>query len=376
MARKRRGRNEGGLYLRKDGYWVASISAIGGDGRRHRTTVYGKTKREALDKLDEAKRAASGRAGDAKRLTVGAWLDQWLEMSRGGLAPTSSERNEQLVRLRLKPLIGGVKLAQVGVFHCQKLLTDMERQEITARGRQMAFQVLSRALKIAVRNKLIASNPAVDVEGRPSPPKREMSVYTEEESARLLAAAQGHRLAPLLVVAMDSGCRQGELFGLTWQDIDFAAGAMTIRRSLEQIKGRLRLKETKTKKGRRIILSPYSMQVLADHRKAMLVEGHCRPDAPVFCDTIGGRLRKSNFLRQVYRVWQKAAGVPRRRWHDLRHGLATALLERGVPAKIVSERLGHASIGMTLDVYSHVTPTMQRGVAETMDKFFREKTGT
>jgi integrase len=122
------------------------------------------------------------------------------------------------------------------------------------------------------------------VEGRPTPAKLEVKVYTEEESAKLLAAAAGHRLAPLLVVAMDSGARQGELFALTWSDVDFQHGAITIRRSLEDAKGELRPKETKTKKGRRVDLSHYTMQVLADHRRAMLAEGHCRPDAPVFCD--------------------------------------------------------------------------------------------
>jgi integrase len=364
------------VYERPDGLWVATISNIDGSGKRRRATAYAATKREALEKLDELRRKATGQVGDLRRLTVGQWLDQWLEMAKNALAPSTAQRYEQLIRMRLKPNVGGVKLAQLGVFHVQKLLTEMERQGITARGRQMAYVVLSRALKQAVRSKLIPANPAGDVEGKPSPPKPEVHVYTEEESAKLLAAAAGHRLVALLVTAMDSGARQGELFALTWQDVNFQAGAITIRYTLEESKGRFRRKETKTKKGRRVDLSSYTTDVLADHRRAMLAEGHVRPDAPVFCDTTGGWLRKSNFIRKTFRPWQDAAGVPRRRWHDLRHGLATALLERGVPAKIVSERLGHSKVGITLDTYSHVTPTMQRGVAQEMDKFFREKTGS
>src|SRR5262249_12312530 len=133
MPRKRRGRGEGCVYERPDGLWVATISNIDGNGRRRRATAYAKTKREALEKLDELRRKATGQVGDLRRLTVGAWLDQWFDMAKGALAPTTAQRYEQLVRMRLKPLIGGVKLAQLGVFHVQKLLTEMERQGITAR---------------------------------------------------------------------------------------------------------------------------------------------------------------------------------------------------------------------------------------------------
>jgi len=283
------------VYQRADGYWVGAVSGIDGTGRRRRVVVYGKTKGDALTKLKEVRPIGPDVVNDVRGLTVAGWLDRWLEMARAGLAPTTALRYGELIRLRLKPLIGGVKLAQVGVFHVQKLLADMEGREISARGRQMAFLVLSRALKAAVKARLLQYNPAADVEGKPRVPKPEVTVYTEEESALLLAAAQGHRLAPLLVVAMDSGARQGELFALTWANIDFPAGAMTIRRTLED--GTLRLKEPKTGKGRRVHLSAYTMQILSQHRKAMLVEGHCRHDAPVFCDCNGGWLRKSNFIR-------------------------------------------------------------------------------
>jgi integrase len=365
------------MYQRADGYWCGTVSGIDGNGRRRRVVVYGKTKREALEKLDDAKRSPDGRADDTRRLTVGSWLAQWLDMAKGSQATTTTTRYEQLIRIRLRPLIGGVKLSKVTVFHVQRLLSDMERNGVSVRGREMAYMVLSRALKSAVKAKLIPWNPAADIEGKPRPPRPEVKVYTEDESAKLLAAAEGHRLYALLVAAMDSGARQGELFALTWADVDFQASAITIRRTLEDTDAGPRLKErTKTGKSRRVDLSDFAMVALQEHRRAALAAGHYGADAPVFCDTTGQWLRKSNFIRKTYRVWQRAAGVPRRRWHDLRHGLATVLLGRNIPAKIVSERLGHSKVGITLDTYSHVTPTMQRGVAETMDKYFREKTGT
>jgi len=197
------------VYQRADGYWVGAVSGIDGTGRRRRVVVYGKTKGDALTKLKEVRPIGPDVVNDVRGLTVAGWLDRWLEMARAGLAPTTALRYGELIRLRLKPLIGGVKLAQVGVFHVQKLLADMEGREISARGRQMAFLVLSRALKAAVKARLLQYNPAADVEGKPRVPKPEVTVYTEEESALLLAAAQGHRLAPLLVVAMDSGAPPG-----------------------------------------------------------------------------------------------------------------------------------------------------------------------
>jgi hypothetical protein len=159
MARKRRGRGEGGVYQRADGYWVGAVSGIDGSGRRRRVVVYGKTKGHAINKLKEVRPIGADYVGNGRHVTLGTWLDQWHEMAKGKLAPTTAQRHEQLIRLRLKPLIGGVKLAQVDVFHVQKFLADMDGQGITARGRQMAFLVLARALKAAAKMRLIPWNP-------------------------------------------------------------------------------------------------------------------------------------------------------------------------------------------------------------------------
>jgi hypothetical protein len=178
MARRRRGRGEGGVYQRTDGYWVGAVSGIDGTGRRRRVVVYGKPKGDALAKPKEVRPIGPDAVNDVRGLTVGGWLDQWLVMARAGFAPTTAPRYDELIRLRLKPLIGGVRLAQVGVFHVQKFLADMEGRRISARGREMAFLVLSRALRAAVRARLLQFNPAVDVEGKPRVPKPEVNVYT------------------------------------------------------------------------------------------------------------------------------------------------------------------------------------------------------
>jgi integrase len=330
-----------------------------------------------LSKLELLKQQGTGQVGDTRRLTVNAWLGEWLGLKRTTWAEATSRRYEELARLRIAPGLGGMKLAKLTIFHVEKWLTDMGARGITPRGAQMAYFALFRALKAAVKMKLIPSNVAADVENKPSPPKPQIQVYTEEQASQLLAATEGHRLTALLVVAMDSGARQGELFALTWEDVNFRAGSMSIRYTLQESKDGLRRKQTKTKKGRQVDLSSFAMDALQDHRKRMFAEGHARSDGPVFCDTIGSWLRKSNFIRKTFRVWQKAAGVPLLRFHSLRHFAATALMGRGQPTKVVSERLGHSSIVITSDVYSHVLPTMQQNAARAMDTFFRQqKTGS
>lgn len=244
---------------------------------------------------------------------------------------------------------------------------------MSARGRQMAGTLLHKALRDAVRLRLIVNNPASEVE-KPRPGKTRMEVYDEAQAKALLDAAASHRLYALFVLALDTGMRQGELFALCWEDIDFDAGSVLIQHSLEEINGKHRIKEPKSGKGRRIDLSTFTLDVLREHRKAMLAEGCYSPDAPVFPASEGGWLRKANFQRRVFRPLQKAAGLPEIRFHDLRHTAATLMLLNDVNVKVVSERLGHANIQLTLDTYSHVLPTMQRIAAEKMDAFFRRKT--
>jgi integrase len=302
-------------------------------------------------------------------------LTAWLETAKSRVQPKTHLRYEQIVRLRVNPHLGGCKLAKLAPVQVQQLFAALERDGVSARGRQMAGTVLHKALRDAVRLRLIPSNPAAEVE-KPRPGRPKMQVYDEAQARALLDAAAGDRLYAMFVLALDTGMRQGELFALEWGDIDFEAGSVLVQRSLEEINGRHRVKEPKSGKGRRIDVSPFALEALQGHRKVMLAEGSYRPDGPVFSAPEGGWLRKPNFQRRVFRPLQKAAKLPAIRFHDLRHTAATLMLLSDVNVKVVSERLGHASIQLTLDTYSHVLPTMQRIAAERMDAFFRRKTGS
>lgn len=388
MARKRRGRSEGSIYYREtDKQWVGSLSlGYAGDGKRKRRTVYGATKQEVQEKLRKLQNeAATGQLADAGNLTVAQYLTRWLEnTARPKVQPKTHLRYEQLARLRITPTIGGVKLAKLTPLHVEQLFASLEREGVSARGRQMAGTMLHTALRDAVRLRLIPHNPSSEI-AKPKPRKAEMQVYNQEQALRFLDAAKEDRLFALYLLALDTGMRQGELFALQWTDFDLGSGSVLVQRSLEEINGRLRLKETKSARGRRRIdLSRFALDALHEHRKRMLVEGHT--GGPVFCDQTGGWLRKGNVLRRSYwpiiarantKEVKEAAEqnrepqlLPQIRFHDLRHTCATLLLLVDENVKVVSERLGHASIQLTLDTYSHVLPTMQKRAAEKMNGIF------
>ncbi len=363
MPRSRRGRGEGSIFQRADGRWAATISVGYTDaGRRRRKTVYGPSKKAVQDKLKALD--AEAVISDPGRLTVGEYLDRWLSQAvKPTTAPATHARYKAAVENQLKPKIGGLRLTMIRPIHVEQLYRSLDEDGCSARGQQLAGITLGRALKHAVRLRLIAFNPVREVD-KPRVPKTELSVWDRSQASTFLQAAAGDRLEALYVVALGVGLRQGELLGLQWPDVDFDAGTLTVRRSLEELSGKLRLKETKTGRGRRIDLPQFVAAALSRHRAAMLAEGHIA--APVFCDTQGGFLRKGNLSRRSFVPLVAKSGLPPIRFHDLRHTCATLLLSEGVNPKIVAEILGHSKVQVTLDTYSHVLPTMQRDAAARM----------
>jgi integrase len=231
---------------------------------------------------------------------------------------------------------------------------------------------LTIALNQAVNDDLLPGNPALKVR-KPKAKKPQMQVLDPDQVAAFLGGARRDRLFALYLTALDSGARPGELFALLWSDIDLEARYLSVTKSLEEINGFLRIKEAKTAKGRRRVdLSPATVAALADHRKDMLAAGFSA--GPVFTDTEGGYLRQSNLRKNSFKPILVRAGLPDIRLYDLRHTCATLLLLADVPAKVVSERLGHSSVTLTLETYSHVLPTMQRRAADLMGQILGRKT--
>jgi integrase len=281
-------------------------------------------------------------------------------------------------------------LAKLNALHVEGLFADMNRDGKGAFTIRAAADLLSIALNHAVRLKLIRANPAAAVK-KPKTPKREMVCLTDTQAKAVLAAADGAPVGPLVVTALGTGCRQGELLALMWEDIDLKAGTFTVRRSLAQTQTGYIVKEPKTAASRRTLTLPgFVVDALTTLKAARMKAGLL--DGPVFCTRTGGHLDKKNVLRAFRGVVANAnkttsstaeqsgqqhhpAGtvehhdelklIPVKvRFHDLRHTVASLLLSKGHSLKAVSQRLGHANPSMTLRVYAHTMPNDDANLAD------------
>lgn len=369
---KRRGRGEGSIhFLESKRLWCSQItSGYDGKAARKRRTVYGKTKGDVQKKLVAFQAAlASGTLADPKRMRLADYLKHWLEdVARPSVRSGTYVNYEMIIRNHINPYIGGVQLAGLEPSHVQNMYSRMERDGKSPRTREHTHAALRRALSQAVRWGYVQRN-VCDVVDKPRVAKKSMNCLTTEQAQALMNAASQDRFHALYVLALNTGMRMGELFGLQWGDVDLAGGFLSIQRTAGELRGRIEIGEPKTAKGRRKIELPrIAVEALRKHREKTLSEGLSLQW--VFCDTMGNILRKSNFRKRSYLPLLKRAEIPTLRFHDLRHTAATLLLSKGVHPKIVQERLGHAQIGVTLDIYSHVLPSMQKEAAAILDGLF------
>jgi len=210
----------------------------------------------------------------------------------------------------------------------------------------------------------------------PRPQRREFRTLTVEEAERLLAAARSDRLCALYVLALTCGLREAELLGLRWADIDLDRAVLAVRQQALRIRGSWVFSEPKTASGRRTVaLLSLAVEVLRQHRvkqaqDRLLLGPAWEDNGLVFPNQVGRPIEKQNLLRRSFWPILRQAGLPHMRFHDLRHSAATLLLAQGVHPRVVQERLGHSTISVTMDTYSHVMPTLQREAAESLDRIF------
>jgi integrase len=364
--RKRRGYGEGSIFKRADGRWCATI-VVGRNerGKRIRRTVYGRDKREAQERLIELQgRRQAGSLRDARRQTVADYLNHWLAAQGIKVRPNTLAFYEDAVRRMIIPHIGGIQLSALEPVHIEGMLTRLRENGVSPRSIFGAFQTLRAALNRAVKKtRTIPYNPCGSVECA-KPAKKPIQPYTLEESRQLLRAAKATRYYALFVLAIDVGMRQGEMFGLKWQDVDWDRGALMIRQSLGEVHGKPYWGEPKSAASRRrLSLSPLALEALREHRKLMLAEGHAAVET-VFCNADGGLLTKSNFRQHAWLPLRKRAGVPERKFHNLRHTNISLLLEIGEGPKTIQGRAGHAQFSTTMDIYGHLMEGADRQAAD------------
>lgn len=366
----RRGNSEGSITKRSDGRWEARISLDGGK----RKSFYGKTRQEVARKLAQVIRDRdNGLPIVAERQTVAEYAKSWLESMEPTIGPSSLQRYDECLRLHIVPRIGTIALARLMPQHIQAAYAAALKRGLSSTYVHMIHGVVHHMLGDAMRLGLVQRNVSELVEV-PRIRHYEMQVYTPQQARAFLDAARDHRLEALFVLALTTGMRQGELFALQWHNVDTEQGIVQVRATLKRIDSKLVIAETKTKKSRRrIALTPLACEALRRHRARQLEErlvlGQAWQDRDlVFPNTIGNLYSLGSFERRVFwRIIDKA-GLPRIRFHDLRHTAATLLLLQGVHVKVVSEMLGHSSITITLDRYSHVLPDMQRDAAMAMQR--------
>lgn len=235
--------------------------------------------------------------------------------------------------------------------------------------------VFSVAINAALRADVILRNPLIGVP-RPVVRRRDICPLNPDQCEILFHECQTHRLGDAIILAAMTGMRKGEIFGLQWEDVNLAESVLALRRNLEEEGGKLRLKEPKTKQGRRaIILDELATQCLVSRRKKAIDEG-CSVEAGqiVFCSRNRKHMRSSNFDRAVWYPIRERAGIADTvRFHDLRHTQATLMLLAGIHPKIVQERLGHGDISITMNTYSHLLPGLQADAATKMGSMIPRK---
>lgn len=381
---KRRGRGEGTIYRRPDGTWVGQVS-IGYDpatGKLKRKSFYGKTRKEVADKIAQAlQQIKDGTYLEPTQTTLGEWLDKWLTTyKKGKLKPSTYESYKMLIDTHIKPALGNIPLAKLQAhmlqsFYNEKLengRADGKKGGLSTRVVRYLHVVIRQALQQAVKEGLLIRNVA-DATTPPTVKNKQMRPLTEEELLKFFDAAKDDRLFAAYVVAVTTGLRRGELLGLCWDCVDLEKGIITVKRQLLALKQGLVLEETtKSKSGRRsIVLTDDAIRELKAWKKRQAQEklllGEAYQDnGLVFCKEDGTPLDPNEFTKRFQRLLERV-GLPKVRLHDLRHTHATLLLARGVHPKIVQERLGHSTITMTLDLYSHLVPGLQEAAAATLN---------
>lgn len=361
----------GSVRQRPNGIWEARFREAG-----RQRSIYGKTKREAQDRLRAAITAAdNGVRAVRERITVGAYLDSWLD----GLdvRPRTAESYRAAVRLYIAPALGKVQLTKLDADDITRMTTRLAaRGGLSSTTVRYAYVVLRIALGEALRTKRVIRNVALEVRA-PRASRAEREPLTLDEVATFLAYVDGDRLAPLYQVAIGLGLRQGELLALRWTDVNLDVGMLAVRHSRNSRTGELA--DPKTDRSRRTLrLGSELTMTLRAHKAAQNVErlaaGHRWADSGfVFATPTGRSLDASNLSRRFH-ASLAAAGLPHQRFHDLRHACATLRLEQGEELAVVSRILGHASITTTANVYGHLTDAMLGKAAERTDAILGRRT--
>ncbi len=362
--KRRRRRGEGSIFQRKNGSYSGYVTI---DQERHYAS--GETFDEVHRELTKKKSQFFGGTFTVpEKMTVREHLKHWMETdAKVSVSESSYDTMSRRVENYIIPHVGDIWVQSLNEKHVQRMNANLAKARIGGTLRANCHGLLRQAMDALVP-RVIPRNPCNDVK-RPREDVADFTPLDQEQTNIFLSHDESAPLYTLFVVAILSGARRGELLALGWKDVDFATSTISIRRTL-YVKGKVKKpKPVKTAASRRkVILPRQAMDAIHEQQKRKLAKG--RASTPfVFFDRLGGAHHPST-VRYQYKKYLKSAGLPDIRFHDLRHTHATLLLMADVNLKVVQERLGHSSIRITSDTYSHVMPTMQRSAADKLGQMF------
>lgn len=376
---RRRANREGTIYhVPSENRWRAALTWTDAEGKRHRRVVSGKTQAEVRRRLGELRADLDHGLAPVKTDTLAVYLTEWLEREKQRVRPATWRGREMHVRGYLVPALGSVSLSKLTPAHVERMTADLVASGRSPRTASHARVTLRRALADAVRDGLVHRNVAAlarppRVTQRTIEPGRDY--LDAEQLRRLFAVAMEYRIGALVTVAATTGLRQGELLGLSWDDVDLDAGTLTVRRTMARAwGGGYELSAPKTNRSRRTVnLAGVAIDALQREQReqedARSAAGSAWQDASrlVFTDAIGRPLYPTA-VHRAFRELLTASGLPFVPFHGLRHSTATALLSAGIPLRVVSDLLGHSGIAITADYYAHVEKDLRRDAADALDR--------
>ncbi|MBT3391641.1 MAG: site-specific integrase [Chloroflexi bacterium] len=369
MAKKIRGRNEGSIHQRSNGTWRVQIYL---DGKRTGKTF--KTKAEAQNWLQEMQyQLRRGFDLEGSQITLGEYLQQWLDAKSVSARETTIYQYRLQVKNHIIPYLGDVPLQDLHLARIERFYTELIASGVGVRTVRYVHGVLHRALEKAMQYDLVIRNPAHGA-AQPKYAHKEMTVLDEYQVPQFLIAARGSSYEALYHVAIKTGMRQGEMFGLKWTDLQWQSGTLLVQRQIKRVPGSgWQFAEPKTNAGRRTIrLGEGTLQALRIHRERQErqkkgANGGWKEHGLIFPNSVGTPGDPSNLRKDFLRILQSAM-LPKLRFHDLRHTAASLMLNNGVPPIVVSRILGHAKPSTTMDIYGHLLSNMQGEAARIMDE--------
>ena len=361
-------------------YWEArfTVGYDPGTGKQIQKSITGKTQKEVSQKLKAVTTAIdTGTFVAPCKMTVGQWLDIWTEEYLGGVKPRTVDNYKGVVRSRIKPGLGAVKLDALTPHTIQSYYNGLSKEGLAPKSVRNVHGILHKALQQAIANGYIKINPA-DSCILPRAVRKELKPMDEDMITAFLKAVQGHQFEHLFTVTLFTGMREGEALGLLWECVDLTKGTITVDKQLQLIRGsrgQYQMVPTKNSKGRTISIAPFVVSTLkkVKHRQLenRLRFGETWEDSGfVFTDDLGHHLSASTVYKSFKAVMVQI-GSPETRFHDLRHSYAVASIKSGDDIKTVQENLGHATAAFTLDIYGHVTEKMKQESAARMEQFIK-----